>query len=525
MHGWGHHRGMVKAAEDMHDRLDRFAALAKFNIEFEDAFEFFFSEPIDFLQEYVSEEEFSRFMEWFIHDYVLSDGGRVIEKYDREHGSKLPGAVRRMLRSWMGAHLSLLEFRARTEDGFELVDLLTGTTHVVSSRSFPEGLHPWSVIIGRPLSIGERDFMSPAYTVLPPAVKASIIPLMRGEFGRAQLRQHHLSVADFLRENGHLFYDFVTGLDEWISRSVEQSMEALTITCARAVFTVSDREAAIDKLIVDDRIRRMGVLRFILNEHPKSAGGKRVRAEIVMIKNRMQVTSVSFDGLQKVKDIIDIVCGDTVRHRLDVYEDRVLPRDVVLHDAVTMHKGSPLEKHRLTEAMKQMEYAKSIIHPERGRGGAEPDWSDKQNALKNQESPPDMDNSDVYVLGEQPKLWDDLKQKQVAESATMLLKKVYEAEGDEQAGTLAAANAAWMWWAYCTMALPKVRNVDTWAAALYYCISHVEDKGMTRKACAELFDVSPASVSNNVKRIIDHLRLAVYDDRYCVRYPLDDLVF
>src|SRR5690606_23973805 len=115
---------------------------------------------------------------------------------------------------------------------------------------------------------------------------------------------------------------------------------ALMITCARAVFTVSDREVVASRLLAHNDMSQIDESRFILVEGPNFVDGKHARAEIIITNNRMQVVTVSFDGLQKVKDIVQRVCGDAAHHRLDVYEDRMLPQDIVLHDVVRKHKGS-----------------------------------------------------------------------------------------------------------------------------------------------------------------------------------------
>src|SRR5690606_22450402 len=149
-------RGMVKAAEELKERFSRYAALPRFNDDFEEAFEYYFGERAETIQDQLGEEEYGRFIEWFTHDYALRNGRRLTENFEVEYGAELTRPMRRLLRSWSQSHLTLLEFRLNRGETYQFVDILTGDTHYVISKVFPGGLPPWSVVIGRPLPVGRR---------------------------------------------------------------------------------------------------------------------------------------------------------------------------------------------------------------------------------------------------------------------------------------------------------------------------------------------------------------------------------
>src|SRR5690606_18719794 len=168
---------LQRAAEELRDKLGRFASRPRFNREFETAFDFYFGHglgefgPLD-------EADFERFMEWFVYDYPLSNGHRLIELFDLEKRSDLSAGGRRLLRQWLHAHLSLLELVDGTGDLWQMTDLLTGK-RLEGVRVPMKTPIRWSLVIGRPLAMGRGYELSANYLVLPPSIKETFIEHLR----------------------------------------------------------------------------------------------------------------------------------------------------------------------------------------------------------------------------------------------------------------------------------------------------------------------------------------------------------
>lgn len=506
------HRGTVRAAEDLKERLGRYASLPRFNEEFEEAFEYYFGDRIETLQEYVDENSFGRFMEWFMHDYTLRSGHRMIDLFELEHAAEGPRSVRRLLRSWSSRHLSLLEFQADLGEVLQLYDLLTGETYLIAARAFPGKLPPWSVVLGRVLPAGRRGIMSIGYTVLPPAAKIWLIPLIRGEYRRWLRRNQKGGAADFLRRNGHLFNDFLVELDPWIDASLVRAVEVHNIVRSQAVFKIRDRQKVVRRLASIAEIQRIDDDQMVWFE-PAGKHPRRPWAKVSLGDERMHVTCWSLEGLQEAKELVARHCVGLIDHLLDVYEEHGAESDFEAALSRIKKKAQPHERLRLIEALKQIEYAATHVPKPRF-----------QKVIEALVDDADVHESVLYTpLGERPEVWNSDRERQVVR----LVQDALDRELHPEVPSIAEAvgeSAEWLWWSFCGEASPNIRNAKTWAAALYYCVGYVEQWALTQKACAEYFEVSPSSVSKHVKRILETLHLEPFDERFCVRHPLDRLL-
>ena len=135
-------------------------------------------------------------MEWFVHDYPMSDGRRLIELFDLEHRAELSIHGRRLLRQWLRAHLTLFEVLDGGRNGWRLADLLTGRL-LEGARIPGEPPARWSLIVGRPLRVGRGYELSGARAPLPPAIKETLLDHLRGEFRRYRRRHEGAPSSSF----------------------------------------------------------------------------------------------------------------------------------------------------------------------------------------------------------------------------------------------------------------------------------------------------------------------------------------
>ena len=314
-------RGLEQAAEELREKLGRFACRPRFGDELEDAFEFYFGYGIGEFDARPGEAEFQRFMEWFIHDYRLSHGHRLIEVFDLEHGADLSVVERELLLGWMDAHLTLLEVVGETGGAWACVDLLTGRRfETVRFRGEPP--LRWSIVVGRPLPVGKSHEISDAAVRLAPAVKEIFLEHLRGEYRRFRFERRGAPVKEFLRDNSYCFNDLLTELDEWIAAANAQDEQVHRIVSARAVYTVRDPEQVAARLLAYDDTVQVRPGRFVVRD--RNGDRTRMLAEIRLTDRRMHVRCWSPERLEESKRQLAHRLAGLVRHSLDAYEERSL---------------------------------------------------------------------------------------------------------------------------------------------------------------------------------------------------------
>lgn len=354
---------LQRAAEELRDKLGRFASRPRFNREFETAFDFYFGHglgefgPLD-------EADFERFMEWFVYDYPLSNGHRLIELFDLEKRSDLSAGGRRLLRQWLHAHLSLLELVDGKGDLWQMTDLLTGK-RLEGVRVPMKTPIRWSLVIGRPLAMGRGYELSANYLVLPPSIKETFIEHLRGEYRRYRKRTPGATVERFLREYGHYFHDLVIQLENEIAVAHAQEERAYRLVHAQAVYDVKDPEAVTSRLLEgrDVCLLRPGRLLWFEGE-ADHRDARRAMAQIHLNGRRMQVRCWSPERLEVLKGIVAQRLGDLVKHLVDAYQETV-PRPGYGAGAPP---GVELEERGATEAAGSADRFAPGLAREPGRG-------------------------------------------------------------------------------------------------------------------------------------------------------------
>jgi len=566
LQGSGRGHGWHAAAEELREKLGRFSGRPRFNDEFEEAFEFYFGESVENLQDSLDEADFDRFMEWFVFDFRLSNGHRLIEIFDLEHGADLSRSARRLLRAWENAHLSVLEYVGREGEVDTYVDLLTGKRYDVMPRPNEEQLTRWSIVIARPLKVGNRWEFSPSVTELPPVCKDLLVQLVRGEFRRHVHATNELGVERFLREQGYLFNDLLVELDSSAAAYLLEGNEAHRVVYSKAVFRVRDPVRVSQRLLAYADVRATRRERLVMFESEESS---RVLAELHVGPSRLVVHCWSRERLEVAKRRLVERLKGLVLHLVDAFEElhaRSSGRGVGLGTlnldevaAVTdgcrgessdgvdgtcglamttgvwakaayddyvnswlsqplayLHGhppkallGLPLGRIRLVELLKKLEHLQQS-RLRKGRGLATTDELRRQLDLP-------VDSGLLFPLGVRPDTWNSEEEREAIECVEAILR----AEGYSEEHI---DSAVWIWWDFCYRAFPRVRKPEAWAAAVHYCVAFVENRAMTQAEAASRYGVSVGSVSTNSRRIIELLELDPFDDRYCVTHPVDGLL-
>ena len=144
----------------------------------------------------------ARFHDWFLFDYRLMNGMRVVEAFGKEHLPCLNRFELQLLTYWLDSYYGV--FRIRLEpDRLTLEDVLSGDAFHVTldlEELSPEG----TLMAGRPLSLGEEARLSGAVVTVVPSMAESVTGELVRKYERLRSFSPNLTVVQFYRLCGHM---------------------------------------------------------------------------------------------------------------------------------------------------------------------------------------------------------------------------------------------------------------------------------------------------------------------------------
>ena len=167
---------------ELRDRLLSFSAKEKYRKDFEKAYALYWRRP--FRQPLVldenEQEQFSLFLEWFIHDFKLGNGLTIVEEFYRAPEEKFSSEERSLLRYEMDSYCSIYEVLSVTpEVGMRLKDLLTEEELDVLEVRGTRMAAKWDVIFTRVIRMGVTNKFSGIITLVPRMEKESALSSIR----------------------------------------------------------------------------------------------------------------------------------------------------------------------------------------------------------------------------------------------------------------------------------------------------------------------------------------------------------
>lgn len=456
-----------EAADDLRAKLSRYASRPRFNEEFEEAFAFFFGEGPDEMQDDLEASAFNRFMEWFIYDYRLSNGHRLIELFAMEHAIKLNSRAHQLLGEWSKSCFTLLQIKQIGSENIITNDLLLGgqfTLRFPSAKSVEGTLAVGHLLVGRPIKVGDIWELPAGVTVLPGHLTDHVIQLIRGEYRRYH-RNRTGSWYEFLHDQGFVFNDLIETLADLLN-------DANTAVSVRVIYNVVDMSAC---------------KRWLNKQQSESAAQSAAMMALTdslrLVGNRLEVRCTSLDEVPFAKEVIAEKLGKAVKHRLDL---------------ISQEKNQPPFRFDLDL------YERQIVAA-----------SDELEAADNDEDDAGQD-SFVPVCLQSPQ-WQTSEQSSVAHKVAKVLTQTGASEDHID-------SAMWLWNDFCTSEQPRIRTESAWAAAIHCVLGRVEGWHLRYAALARVYGAKAATVSRNAARISAVLDIQQFDDRYCVEHPVDGLL-
>ncbi|MGB3716052.1 MAG: SEC-C domain-containing protein [Candidatus Promineifilaceae bacterium] len=155
--------------------------------------------------EQMSENEAFRFIDWFVFDFQLEDGTRLLEIYHQEQYDDLTEQQKTVIDTWMGASPSgAYEFLNHEGQILHLRDFVTGEELDVFESGGRGPLEPGDLLLGRPVPIQDHLEFSTVAAYLPQDEIADLSDKIE-EAKKLHYDQHPDSTQDdFMRQHGFL---------------------------------------------------------------------------------------------------------------------------------------------------------------------------------------------------------------------------------------------------------------------------------------------------------------------------------
>jgi len=336
---------------ELRDRLLSFSAKEKYRKDFERAYSLYWRRP--FRQPLVldenEQEQFSLFLEWFIHDFKLGNGLTIVEEFYRATEEKFSSPERSLLRYEMDSYCSIYEVLSVTPDvGMRLKDLFTEEELDVLEVRGTRMVAKWDVIFARVIRMGPTNKFSGIITLIPRMEKEAVLSSIRKTWEKFKGETGQKEWSFFAKSNAQLLYHMTE--DQPRVEPVFVTEEHHRIVSAKAVYEVKDFKTISYRFqqefdFILDQEEEGKKLQWAWLKRGKSKdweAGEPVEHSVILksemiqgqgelrwvslgtvtlTPGRLELWCISKERLERGKMRLQEILGDDMRHRGDTYQD------------------------------------------------------------------------------------------------------------------------------------------------------------------------------------------------------------
>ena len=199
-------RRLADAASWMRKDLLKYAKEERFNESFAVALPVYWNQLYTFENaELMSQNEAFRFIDWFVFDFQLEDGSRILEQYRDEKYDDLAEQQKVVLDNWLEAKPSgAYEFLGHDGQNLRVRDFLTQEELTIFESGGRGPLEPGDILLGRPVKIQDHLEFSTVAAYIPEAEIADL----REKLDSAQTAfletNPDATQEEFLRQRGYI---------------------------------------------------------------------------------------------------------------------------------------------------------------------------------------------------------------------------------------------------------------------------------------------------------------------------------
>ena len=154
-----------------------------------------YSKPAD-----IPDEQMGAFIDWFIHDYQLPDTGSSVLGLFFEKRYRLEDVERFLTSGWLTSYNNCY-LTIEINPGYWLIvqDIVTGEQFLLANPELSEMTPPWSIFVGRIVSLGEVFEFDFIHHTLPPTAFSVVKSTLISTYENRQLEFNNLSYRSYMQ--------------------------------------------------------------------------------------------------------------------------------------------------------------------------------------------------------------------------------------------------------------------------------------------------------------------------------------
>ena len=273
----------AKAERSLREKILEFSQEPLFKADFEEAKKIFLEgrEP--------DEGDMIMLIDWFIHDYRLTDFGKmIIDLFYLEKNTYISPLEKEILEGWQDTALRVYEVTGIERGrGIYIRDLFENNEIFVNDIRSSRGMTKWDIGAMRIIKTLGKFYISGAACLLPATGKNEMIRFGKESFLRFKMEKPEATWQQFFKEHGHTFIKFAHIKAAQPPKIV--TPEGDPVLFAKAIYKVKDYNKAVSalydipdlKILESDQDEIHFGLVAEIRDHNISAGGVMFETSLV----------------------------------------------------------------------------------------------------------------------------------------------------------------------------------------------------------------------------------------------------
>ncbi len=313
-----------RAEKDLKVKLVEFTERQEIQSQTAEAFYIWKDDP-NMIIEFRSEEDiddhtFTRFMDWFMFDFMTFDTRkRVVQLFYEHENENLPKVEQQLLSDWMKSFQAFYELEEKNGINCTLKDIFTGERLIVTDKNASTNAEISDILFARPLKTGNKYYFSGAVSIYPNIFKQTILEYLNQEFEEYKKSGNDSkSRSGFLRDWSYIVSNRI---EDVVKHPQFLTKDGEEFVISTAKYRPLNEEKLALKLNGDDNIKEItdsisGFKAFLL-ENKKDG----YSANIELDEDVFVVKCNSRKKLEKARAYIQRLAGDTAEHIEDTYKE------------------------------------------------------------------------------------------------------------------------------------------------------------------------------------------------------------
>jgi len=276
----------------------------------------------DIYEEPISDDVFSKFYDWFVHDFKLLDNGeRIVERFQKTQFESLSEIEKQILEQYLITNHSYFEVIEISNNGIiKIKDLLSEYSFITDQSLLEIKFNISDIFATRPLCVNEQYFFPNAISIYPRIFKKVILDFYtnhlqeyKNSFGKNKI------VSDYLKDWGYLIGQH---LDDIVKHPQFLNEEGDIFVLSSALYKISDIDKAKKTLSNIDKIKNITSSHepyILYTFEPKE--NDNICANIEIENDNLTIECHSMIRLNETKKFLESKLKGLIKHKEDIVKN------------------------------------------------------------------------------------------------------------------------------------------------------------------------------------------------------------